>query len=234
MTCLRDKTLKFYSLFLTSSNLPFNTETTKKLPAEKKLRRIYVCTPSLHEVLLVNSSTFIIEHNSSFMIRIITGDWTSCELSSFVISMWDNHRWAERIKNRKEEWPRECPITKKGECRSISAKPTGIKKEKDIPACLKTRRNCIETLDFSMSIDIIMLHSYFNAFTCSWYASNTYHSPVNLHINSTCCIRSTPMHWSRLGQNCYGTDTYLHSSYPRLEVNICSVRVPSLPIWWRQ
>ena len=33
-------------------------------------------------------------------------------------------------------------------CRSIPAKPTCIKKEKDIPDCLKFRRNFINTLDF--------------------------------------------------------------------------------------
>ena len=62
-----------------------------------------------------------------------------------------------------------------------------------------------------------MLHSYINAFTCSWYVSNTYHSPVNVHVNASYCIRSTAVYWSRVGQNCYGTDTYLPSSYPRSE-----------------
>ena len=118
-------------------------------------------------------------------------------------------------------------------CRSISAKPTCIKKKKDIPNCLKIGRNCIETLNFSVSIYILLLLSYFNAFTCSWYVSNTYHSPVNFHKNSTYCIRSTPVYWSRLGRNCYGTDTYLPGIYSRLGVNFCSVRVPSLPIWLR-
>ena len=98
---------------------------------------------------------------------------------------------------------------------------------------VKFRRNCIETLDFSISIYILLLHSLFNAFTCSWYISNTYHSPVNFQINSKFCIRSSPVYWSRLGRNCYGTDTYLPNSYSRLGVNICSVRVPLLPIWWR-
>ena len=42
-------------------------------------------------------------------------------------------------------------------CRSIPAKPTGIKKEKDTPDCLKNRRNCINTLDFSISIQMIKL-----------------------------------------------------------------------------
>ena len=60
-----------------------------------------------------------------------------------------------------------------------------------------------------------MLHSNANVFTCSWYASNTYHSPVNVHVTATYCIRSTPVYWSRLGRKCYGTDTYLPSSYSR-------------------
>ena len=46
---------------------------------------------------------------------------------------------------------------KEGECRSISAKPTCIKKEKDIPNCLKFTRNCINTLDFSIAIHVIIL-----------------------------------------------------------------------------
>ena len=114
----------------------------------------------------------------------------------------------------------------KTNCRSISAKPTSIKKR-------TTRgRLKIRTSDFSSSIFIIMLQSYINAFLCSWYVSNTYHSPINVHVTSTYFTRSTPLYWSRLGRNSYGTDRYLPNSY-LLGKNICSVRVPSLPIWWR-
>ena len=119
--------------YLTSSNLPFNTETTKNFPAEKKLRRIYVCTPSLDKVLLVNSSTLIGEINSSFMIQIGTGDWLPRELWTIVISIWNNHRWAEGIENRKEDWPWECPFTKRG---SVAVYPRSLrayKKGKGIP-----------------------------------------------------------------------------------------------------
>ena len=52
-------------------------------------------------------------------------------------------------------------------CRSISAKPTGIKKKRTSPDRLKIRRNCIKTSDFSISIYITMLQSYINAFTQS-------------------------------------------------------------------
>ena len=106
--------------------------------------------------------------------------------------------------------------------RSLRAK----RKKKTPPDRLKFRRNCIK-------LKFFYFYSYFNAFICSWYVSNTYHSLVNFQINSTYCIRSTPVYWSRLGRNCDGTDTYLPSSYSRLRVNICSIRVPSLPIWWR-
>ena len=88
--------------YLTSSNLPFNTEIAKKFPAESKT------TENLHmysvkdKVLLVNSSALISKQKSSFMIRINTGDWSLCELSTLVISMCNNHRWAERIENRKK------------------------------------------------------------------------------------------------------------------------------------
>ena len=60
--------------------------------------------------------------------------------------------------------------------------------------CLKIKRNCIETLDFSISSHIIKLQSYTNAFTCIWYVWNTYHSPVTFHVNSTYFIRSTPVY----------------------------------------
>ena len=56
-----------------------------------------------------------------------------------------------------------------------------------------------------------MLHSYINAFTCSVYISSTYHSPVNVQVTATYCIRSTPIYRSRLGRNRYGTNTYLPS-----------------------
>ena len=62
-----------------------------------------------------------------------------------------------------------------------------------------------------------MFHSYFNAFTCSWYVSKTYHSPIKVHVAATYYIRTTPVYWSRLGRNCYGEDTYLPSSYSRSE-----------------
>ena len=82
---------------------------------------------------------------------------------------------------------------------------------------------------------MVKLHSYNNAFTCSWYVSNTYHSPVNVHVTATYCIRSTTKYWSRLGRNRYGTDTYLPSSYCRSEYlfRTRSVRVPSLLVWRR-
>ena len=91
------------------------------------------------------------------------------------------------------------------------------RKKRTSPDCLKIRRNCIKTLEFSISIYIIMFHSYINAFISKWYVSNTYHSPVNVHVKSRYYIRGTPVFWSRLGRNCYGTDTYLPSSYSRSE-----------------
>ena len=104
-------------------------------------------------------------------------------------------------------------------CRTISAKPTGIKKRTS-PDCLKIRRNCIKTLDFSISIYIIKLQSYINSFLCGWYVSNTYYSPVNVHVNSTYFTRSTPVYWTRLGGNFNVTNTYLPSSYSELGMNI--------------
>ena len=66
--------------YLTSAKLPFNTETTKKLPPEKKTTENLRTYSVTWKVLLVNTSAAISEHNSSFMIQIITGDWSSREL----------------------------------------------------------------------------------------------------------------------------------------------------------
>ena len=66
--------------------------------------------------------------------------------------------------------------------------------KEDMPDRQKIRRIFIKTLDFSVSIYILVMQSYINAFLRSWYVSNTYHSPVNFHINSTYFICSTPMY----------------------------------------
>ena len=63
----------------------------------------------------------------------------------------------------------------------------------------------------------LMLNSYNNAFACGGYVACTYHSPVNVHITATYCIRSTPVYRSRMGRNRYGSDTPLPSSYSRSE-----------------
>ena len=97
--------------YITSSILPFIQRISQP---NRKLRRTSVCTPSLDKVLLVNSSTLIGEKNSSFMIQIGTGDWLSCELWTIVISIWNNHQWAEGIENRKEDWPWKCPSQRGG------------------------------------------------------------------------------------------------------------------------
>ena len=90
------------------------------------------------------------------------------------------------------------------------------------PDCLKIRRKCIKTLDFSISFYIILLHSIINGFTCSWQVSNTYHSPVNILATATYYIRITPMYWSKLRRNCYETDKHLPSSYSRSENLFCT------------
>ena len=41
----------------------------------------------------------------------------------------------------------------------------------------------------------------------------TYLSLVNVHVLFTNFSRSTPVYWSRLGRNFYGTDRFLPSSY---------------------
>ena len=102
-------------------------------------------------------------------------------------------------------------------CHSISAKPTGIKKKRTSLECLKIRGNCIETLDYFISTNLLKLHSKTNAFKGSWYVSITYHSSINVHLTATYCIRSTLLYWSRLGRNRYGANTYLPNSHSRSE-----------------
>ena len=109
---------------------------------------------------------------------------------------------------------------KKGECRSISAKPTSIQKEKYIPRLPENSEKLYRNFRF------FHFHSYNNIAVIShyfymwWYVSNTYYSPVYFHTNSTYFIRSTPMYSTRLGRNFYVTNTYLPSSYSKLGMNI--------------
>ena len=147
----------FTHFYLTSSISPFSTETTTKFPAESKSTENLRTYSVKDKVLLVNSSALISEHKTSLMIRTNTGDWYSCEFLTFVISMWSSHRWAERIENRKEDWPWECPFTKRG---SVAVYPRSLRaiiKKRTSPKCLKIRRNCINTLDFSISTHITIL-----------------------------------------------------------------------------
>ena len=105
-------------------------------------------------------------------------------------------------------------------CRSVSAKLTGIKfprKEKDIADRRKISWNCVKTIESSLSISTLMLHSYIKAFTCSWYVSDTNHPPVNVHVTATYCIRSTPVYWSSLVGSRYESNTYLPISCSRSE-----------------
>ena len=85
------------------------------------------------------------------------------------------------------------------------------------PFCLLIRWNCIKTIDYSISIYILLLHSYINSFTCSWHIWNRYHSPLKVHVTATYFILNTPVYWSRLGRNRYGTNRFLPSSYSRIE-----------------
>ena len=108
-------------------------------------------------------------------------------------------------------------IQERRPCRNISAKPMGKKKEKGHPRIVWRLE---ETLS---KLRLFFFHLYnkvpfiYHRLSYSWYVSKTYQSPVNVHVTATYCVRSTPVYWSRLGRNSYGTDTYLHSSYSRSE-----------------
>ena len=143
--------------YLISSKLPSITETTKKFPAEKKITEFLRMYSVTWQSTLVNLIALINERKSALMFPFISSDWSTCELSTLVISMWNNHRRAERIKERKEDWPWECPFTNRGSVAVYSRGLRAYGKKRTSPDCLKIKRNCIETLDFSISIHIILL-----------------------------------------------------------------------------
>ena len=50
-----------------------------------------------------------------------------------------------------------------------------------------------QTINFSISVYKLMLHSYIIAFTCEWYVVSTYHSIVKVfHVTDTYRMRMTP------------------------------------------
>ena len=122
--------------YLTSSISPFSTETTKKFAAEftenkttENLRMYSV----KDKVLLMNSSALISKqkffiYDSKFYWRFVIL-WTldTCDFYVEQSSMSRAHR------KQKRRLTMGMSFHKEGECRSIPAKPTGIKKEKDIP-----------------------------------------------------------------------------------------------------
>ena len=112
--------------YLISSNLPFNTETTKKLPAEKKPTensRMYSVTWQS----TLGEYNFIFDSNYYWRLFIL---WTldTCDFYVEQSSMSRAHR------KQKRRLTMGMSFHKEGECRSISAKPTSLKKEKNIPS----------------------------------------------------------------------------------------------------
>ena len=97
------------------------------------------------------------------------------------------------------------------ECRSMSAKPAGkcCQRKGTPPDRLGIRFTLGQAIDYFNSIDLLMMRSYINAFTCSWYVSYMhYYSPVKIHETNTYFIRITPVYWSRMGRNRYVTNEY--------------------------
>ena len=143
--------------YLTSSIYHSIRKLQRNSQLKGEIRRIYVCTPSLDKLLLLNSSALDSEHKFLFMIRIITGNWSSYGLLTLVISLWNNHRWAVCIENRNEDWPRECPFKKRGSVAVYRRSPRAHRKKRTSPDCQKIRGNCIETLEFSNFLHITIL-----------------------------------------------------------------------------
>ena len=159
---------------------------------KRKLRRSYVCIPSLDKVLSV-----IPQLSSASMFFHL---WFELILAiGHLVSSW--HLWfvcgtitEEQIAWKTEKVDHESVFSQKRG--SVAVYPRSLRawrKKRTSLDRLKIRRNCIKTLDFSISVYITMLQSYVNAFRFAWYVSNTYHSSVNVHVTATYCIRSTPV-----------------------------------------
>ena len=123
----------FTHYYLTSSNLPFNTETTEKFPAEKNTTenlRLYSVPwqSTLGEFVNSHRREYFFIYDSNWYRRLVIL-WTldNCDFYVQQSSMSRAHR------KQKRRITMGLSFHKEGECRSIPAKPTGIKKEKDIP-----------------------------------------------------------------------------------------------------
>ena len=67
------------------------------------------------------------------MIRFTTGDWSSCELLTLVISLWNNHREAQCIENRKKKIDHRNVLSQKGGMSQYIHEAYGHKEKKDNP-----------------------------------------------------------------------------------------------------
>ena len=143
--------------YLISSKLPFTTETTKKFPAEKKSTenlRMYSVTwqSTFGEFISPHQRAEIFTYDSKYYSRLVIL-WTldTCDFYVELSTMSRAHR------KQKKRLIMGMSFHREGECLRIAAKPAGIKKEKDIPRLPEKLKNCIETLDFSISILIKIL-----------------------------------------------------------------------------
>ena len=118
---------------LTSSNLPFNTETTKKFPAEKEITenlRMYSVTWQSTLGEFDNShrrEQFFIYDSNWYQRLVILWTLDNCDFYVQQSSMSGAHR------KQKRRITMGVSFHKEGECRSIPAKPMGRKKENNIP-----------------------------------------------------------------------------------------------------
>ena len=120
---------KIHVMSLDSIILPFTADTAKEFPPEMKATERFRISPSLHKVSLVISMDSINKQASSFTSWCNSCDWLPRDNCVFYVEISSR---AEPIEN-KETLTMGMSFHKEGECRKISAKPTGIKKEKDIP-----------------------------------------------------------------------------------------------------
>ena len=49
-----------------------------------------------------------------------------------------------------------------------------------------------QAIKYFISMDLLWLHSYINALTCTGYLAERNHSTKNVHVTATCCIRRLP------------------------------------------
>ena len=158
LTCLHSNTLKFYSLLLNFVKFTIQYGNYEEIPSRKEnygestyvLRHLTKYSWWIRQL----SSARIILHLWFKLVPAIGYLANSGQLWFLSRTIIDEQR-VPKTEKKIDQW--ECPFTKMG---SVAVYPQSLRacrKKRTSPDCLKIRRNCINTLDFSISIDILIL-----------------------------------------------------------------------------